>query len=404
MTFRRLVCALIVAVAVSPASRAASTDDGKSKVVFDKGSDDDFVNGKVYNEKTASQKRDERRKNREKEEKKLAKSVEFHIKQLKSSKDEDERATAAEYLGVLNAYIAIPDLIDCLRPDRQEKDVVMRAASGSLIKLTQKNFGVKGYDDWQKWWIKNKLDFMAKVKDEVSETDKITAQSENMVGLELNKRGVFREAYPHFVTAIDKNPKMIDYHNNAGVTLLNMGLYLDAMEHFKDAMGLNPAVPDPYMNIGRCYSKMGRSIEAHAWYKQASEKDPTGILWANYWMVGKEYLKSSDYKLAYEYLDQARTKAEKQRVRDPRLYNDIAICHYGLDQYHSAWKELCNVRILGYEPNPDFVKKVRKVLIDNGTDPDEEDRLAVEHFRSIMKGDEEAPAVKKAESIIDSVK
>ena len=107
-------------------------------------------------------------------------------------------------------------------------------------------------------------------------------------------------------------------------------------------------------------------------------------------MIGKEYLKRTEYKLAYEYLDQARTKAEKRRIRDPRLYNDIAICHYGLDQYHSAWKEICNIRYLGFEPNPDFVAKVRKILVDSGTDPDEEDKLAREHFAQLAKGERDA--------------
>jgi tetratricopeptide (TPR) repeat protein len=221
------------------------------------------------------------------------------------------------------------------------------------------------------------------------------------------KTGEFRAAFAQFLVAVDKDPKIPDYHNNAGIALMELGRYMDAMEYFNETIGINPDLPQPYMNFGRCYSRMDKSIEAQAWFRKAMDHDKKGVMWDNYWMIGKEYMKRSEYKLAYEYLDQARNKAEKRRIRDPRLYNDIAICHYGLDQYHSAWKEICNVRYLGFEPSPDFVGKVRAVLKENGVDPDEEDRLAREHMSSIAKGDaieeqDDAPKSRPT-SIIDSV-
>jgi hypothetical protein len=86
--------------------------------------------------------------------------IAYHTKLLKS-KDYEERAVSAEYLGVLNAAIAVPDLIDCLRPSRQEKDIVMRSAHGALNKITGKNFDIKAYDEWVSWWQKNKTEFPA---------------------------------------------------------------------------------------------------------------------------------------------------------------------------------------------------------------------------------------------------
>ncbi len=126
-------------------------------------------------------------------------------------------------------------------------------------------------------------------------------------------------------------------------------------------------------------------------------------------MSAKSILKDAPItKLPTSILDQARTKMEKRHIRDPRVYNDLAICHYGLDQYHSAWKEICNIRYLGYEPNPDFVAKVRKTLIQNGTDPDEEDKLARDYFATLAKGssDEDASAAvkEKPASMLDSLK
>jgi hypothetical protein len=73
------------------------------------------------------------------------------------------------------------------------------------------------------------------------------------------------------------------------------------------------------------------------------------------------------------------------------MHNDLAIIHYGLDQYQTAWKELTNVRTLGYEPNKDFEAKVRKAVIDNGGNPDEDDRKA----REVLRATNTVPATPK---------
>ena len=381
--------------------------DTEEKNSFDLGEKDDLKKGVVIKDQTESDRRAIAKRKQEKVAEKTAKTIQFHIKQLKAKEWED-RATSAEYLGVLNAYDAIPDLIDVLNPRREERDAVARAAHGSLLKLTGKNIGVKNYSEWNDWWIKNKVDFIKQKKNEVPETDRIAAESANTQGLEYMKLGEYRMALQQFLVALDKNTKVPDYHNNAGLSVLELGRPVDAMEYFQETIGMNPDLPQPYLNIGRCYSRMDRTIEAQAWFKKAIDRDKKGALWDIYWMTGKEYLRHGDYKGAIEYLDLARTKMEQRRIKDPRVYNDLAICHYGLDQYHSAWKELCNVRYLGFEPNPDFEGKVRKVLIENGVDPDEEDRLVREHLKELQFGaGDEVIADKvqaKPESIIDSVK
>jgi len=130
------------------------------------------------------------------------------------------------------------------------------------------------------------------------------------------------------------------------------------------------------MQMGRCYSRMDRTIEAQNWYHQAIEKDKDGKLWELPWMIGREYIHRNEWALAYEYLDQARVKMQKKGAHMPQVYNDLAIAHFGLDQFHSAYKELMNVRAEGYEPDPGFLAKVKKMLQDQGVDPDEEDKQA----------------------------
>ncbi len=51
-------------------------------------------------------------------------------------------------------------------------------------------------------------------------------------------------------------------------------------------------------------------------------------LWDIFWMIGKEYLKHGEVKIACEYLDQGRSKAEQRQIRDPKLYADLAVCHF----------------------------------------------------------------------------
>lgn len=74
-----------------------------------------------------------------------------------------------------------------------------------------------------------------------------------------------------------------------------------------------------------------------------------------------------------------RVKAQTKRVQGEALAlicKDLALTHYGMDQYNSAWKEIKNVEILGFACAPEFVAKVRKTLMEQGINPDEEDKKA----------------------------
>ncbi|HLX65241.1 MAG TPA: hypothetical protein VKX17_28490 [Planctomycetota bacterium] len=206
----------------------------------------------------------------EAEKKKLAASIAYHIKQLKNMRqDESDRATSAEYLGVLDAFVSVPDLIERLQPSIKEKDSVMRAANSSLVKLTGKNFGASGYEEWAKWWIANKAELIEQKLHAALESDRIAAESEDTHGLELMNMAEFRSAFVHFVMAIERNPKIPDYHNNAGLALLQLNRPLDAIDYFKDAISLNDKAPQPYLNIAMCYEKMNRADDAKLWREEA---------------------------------------------------------------------------------------------------------------------------------------
>jgi len=335
-----------------------------------------------------------RDKNKEKKKKvedtKTAKALKYHIKNL-NDPDPDVRKSSCEMLAILAAPDAVLPLIEMLDPARKEPLNVLLTANGALAKITGKNFGYKNYDDWRAWWAKNREDFYKKAETGVSAQDKIAAEASNNTGRGYMQVGEYRTAQQYFLDAVDRDPTVPDYRNNLGLALFEQGRYLDAVEYFQEVIGLDADLPQPYMNIGRCYSRMDKTIEAQAWYKKASDRDKNGRLWDLLWMIGKEYMRRSEWQMAFEYLDQARTKAERQTppIRDPRLYNDLAITHYGLDQYNSAWKEITNVKTLGFEPDKGFEAKVRKALNDMGVDPDEEDRKARELMRDAAAEEED---------------
>ncbi|MFH0938451.1 MAG: tetratricopeptide repeat protein [Planctomycetota bacterium] len=346
------------------------------------------------NEDAAYKYNDEKKSKKGGKDTKTVKAVAYHTKNLKDS-DPEVRQSSCEMLAIIGSPIAIPSLIDVLRPERKEPLLVMLTAHGALVKITGKNFGYKAYDEWMSWWSKNKEEFLKKVDTGPDEKSKIGAKASNELGMQLMRMGEYRSAQAHFTNAVSAHPTEPDYRNNLGLSLMEQGRYLDAMEHFDELTGLNPDLPQPYMNIGRCYSRMARSIESEAWYKKAMARDKAGRLWDLCWMIGKEYMKRNEWTLAFEYLDQARLKAEKQSpiIREPHLHKDLAITHYGMDQYHSAYKELMNLRTLGFEPDKGFLEKVRKALKDQGIDPELEDKKAREVLRNnfLNEDTEETP-------------
>lgn len=358
----------------SQAKKAFNIDQpkaGSKTPVFDKGEADDFL----YKTKEEKEKKLGPKKGTDS---RTAKAVKYHVKNLKDP-DPEVRQSSAEMIGVLGAYAAVPDLIAVLDPARNEKLAVMLTAHGSLVRITGKNFGYKNHEAWVRWWAAEGETFLKKAETGPDERSKLRAESSNTVGRELMRTGQYAAATAQFLDSVNSDPTVPDYRNNLALSLMEQGRYLDAMEYFQEITGTNPDLPQPFMNIGHCYARMNKTIEAQSFYKKAMDLDKSGNLWEPIWLMGKEYMKRSEWNLAFEYLDQARVKAQTKRVEAQALASickDLALTHYGMDQYFSAWKEIKNVETLGFACAPEFVSKVRKTLIEQGVNPDEEDRKA----------------------------
>jgi len=381
MTFSRGFTFLLTTSVLSGAVMFSALGAEKETVVFDKGEKDDLEKGVNYKTRKEDKKRPK--------DTKTIKAINYHVKNLKDP-DPEVRKSSAEMLGILLAVPAVPDLIDVLRPGREDKIMVQLSAHGALVRITGKNFGHKNYEEWMAWWNRDKEEFIKKKEQGPTERDVIAAISSNTMGLELMRTGQFGAAQNAFLDAVNRDPTVPDYKNNLGLSVMRQGRNLDAMEYFQEVIGANPDLPQPYMNMGRCYQNMGKSIEAQSWFKKALDIDKDGKLWEPFWMMGREYMQRGEWTAAYDYLDTARTKAEKNNIHDPRLYKDLAIVHFGLDQYHSAWKEIKNVETLGYDCDKGFVEKVRRALKEQGVDPDAEDKKARE--TALGAGGDQKPA------------
>lgn len=335
---------------------------------FERGTRHDLENGvRVVDE----EKKDGYDKNKKAEAERNARAVAMHVQNL-SDPDEKIRETSAEMLGYLTAVEAIPNLIEALND--QHINVQIKA-HGALNKITGENFGYKNYAAWKKWWMSNSKEFLAKQQAGVSQLNETRGMYMNTLGLEALKSAQFAQATRMFQEAVNADPKIPDYRNNLGLALMEQGRPIDAINYFQEALGLNDRLPQPYMNIGSCFARLNRHIEAQHWYRKAMLTDKEGKLWEPFWTLGKEFLRKGSFPMAMEFLEQAQLKAQKNNIFDPRIYRDLALTYYGLDQYYSAWIAVNDVKRLGYELDEGFVKKVRQALIAQGYDPDNLDPM-----------------------------
>jgi tetratricopeptide (TPR) repeat protein len=296
-------------------------------------------------------------------------AIKYHLKNL-SEADPESRRTSAAVLGLMGATEAVPNLIELLK---DESIKTRRVAGASLNKITGKNFGYNDPAEWSGWWENNKDKFLSGPSGS-TELSKVRAQASNRLGLMYMSAGSMAQAHAAFLDAVDKDPEIADYRNNLGLASFHMGNYLEAMDHFEQTICLDDALPQPVMNVGQCFAALNKHIEAMHWYRKAMEKDKKGELWEPCWKLGKQLQQKGDFSMSLEYLLLARQKAEKKGKNQPEIHRDLAIAYYGLDQHASAWREIRNLHLLGFELHKDFETKVRQALQEQGIDPDQFDK------------------------------
>jgi hypothetical protein len=132
-------------------------------------------------------------------------------------------------------------------------------------------------------------------------------QAHNHLGAVLYMRGDWKEAYPHFLKAVELNPNNPECHNNLGLALSMQGKndeaiqqyemavkikddsametnlanvyeqvkrYDDAIKAYQHALTLNPKNPSAHCNLGWALMQQGKIDEAIIEFQKTIELDP----------------------------------------------------------------------------------------------------------------------------------
>jgi tetratricopeptide (TPR) repeat protein len=295
-----------------------------------------------------------------------AQIIQRHLTNLRD-KDPETRVSAAQYLAQLDAFEAVPQLIEALK---DEHLYVAISAHGALNRITGKNFGHRGYDAWKLWLASNPS------KPTWSQRVAVPQRSANVEGLRCLGQGEFRKAAGLFLDSVRTRAVVPDYRNNLGLALMELAredawFYSYALEQFAEAIRLDPSLPQPYMNAGSCFSRMGRKADALYWHRRALELDVNGCLWEHAWTLGKEHLAAKEYDLAREFLEQALTMGELAKKQDPYVHRDLALTYYGLGRFRDAWREVGTLKALGYDMSPEFIAKLESAQPQTGLEHDD---------------------------------
>ncbi len=94
--------------------------------------------------------------------------------------------------------------------------------------------------------------------------DRRPGVAEYNAGVQLMKKGNYKQAQIHFEAALDKNSQMAEAHNNLGYSLRKQGAgnYAKALQHYDQAIELNPKLAEAYMYRGVLHMLMGNEAKA----------------------------------------------------------------------------------------------------------------------------------------------
>jgi tetratricopeptide (TPR) repeat protein len=146
------------------------------------------------------------------------------------------------------------------------------------LKLTQ-----EGYQDWQQkinivtgetTQITAPLSLIPKKEEPVPEEKDTAYQQFFQQGKNYYDGGLYPEAIPLFLKALDIDNTDWELHYYLGKTYQELAIYDSAIDCYKKAIGLNPQEYLPYFSLGYVYNKVELYNEAIDAYKKAISLNP----------------------------------------------------------------------------------------------------------------------------------
>lgn len=159
------------------------------------------------------------------------------------------------------------------------------------------------------------------------------APAHTLLGSELAKKGMLREALYHHNEAIRIIPDFSDAYLNKGVLYIKQGKYQDAIDDFSEAIRLKPFSDEAYMNRGSAYVQTGQYEKAIENYEQALRVIPSSA--SSYNGLGCVYAETGQYLKAIENFNKAIVL--KKDFGD--AYYNRGLAYTKLRQYQPAFED-----------------------------------------------------------------
>ena len=186
------------------------------------------------------------------------------------------------------------------------------------------------------------------------ERDPAFAEAYGNRGVFYEKYGNFTEAISDFTRAIELNPDFEKAYYDRGIVFAKQGKLPQAVIDYTKAIRLDPQDPSAYTDRGLAYAKQGRFAKAFADFIQVIKIDPKSEVAYN--NLGIVYAFQGEFPLAVFNFDRAIAINPKYA----ESYWNRAIAYDHLRKYDMAWKDVRQVRGLGFAVNPQFIVILRK--------------------------------------------
>ncbi len=117
---------------------------------------------------------------------------------------------------------------------------------------------------------KEKVATLSKKDEKQQHLKKITAADHNNIGVDLARKGKYKEALTHFNKALTLEPDNVNAMCNKGLVLMNNENQLDeAMNYYKKALKINPEYFEAHFNLGLAFIRRGDRDNAISHFSKA---------------------------------------------------------------------------------------------------------------------------------------